>query len=330
MKSNSLLLSILFSLNIFASNAIIYSQPAWSQESAVASKKKIALVLGGGGARGAAHIGVIKVLEENGMKPDIVVGTSMGAIVGGLYASGVPVDKLEKVTQDGSIKKAFRPIPIPLQMLKKGAKQILFWRKKSCAGFYSGESLAKFINNTAGDNNNKIENFPMRYAAVVVDLIDGKAYRLEKGDLGMAARASASLPPLFSPVCQDNHAYADGGMKANVPVVPAREMGADYVIAVNVDEYIKPIEESGLHTYNGLTNRMTSIIITARDESVMKQADVVLQPDVAGIPIISVADKDYTKAMDAGEFVARSKLTELKKIFALRDGANMKLGSKPE
>lgn len=325
MKVKSSLLSIFLCLNFVSG-----TKPIFAQDNK--GKKTVALVLGGGGARGAAHIGVLKVLEENGMRPDIVVGTSMGAIVGGLYAAGVPIDRLEKVTQDGSIKRAFRPIPVPLQLMKKGAKQIIFWRKKSCAGFYSGQSLANFINKTAGDDNNKIENFRMRYAAVVVDLRDAKAYRLEKGDLGMAARASASLPPLFSPVCQDEHAYADGGIRANVPVIPAREMGADYVIAVNVDEIIKPIEENQLYTYNDLTNRMTSIIITARDESVMKQADVVLQPDVAGIPIISVADKDYTKAMNAGELVARSKLAELKKVFALRDATNpnLKLGTKVE
>lgn len=323
MKLKPILLTLFLGVNTIAQGL-----PAWSQNDS--GKKTIALVLGGGGARGAAHIGVIKVLEENGMRPDIVVGTSMGAIIGGLYACGVPIDKLEKVTQDGSIKRAFRPVPISLQIMKKGAKRLVFWRKKSVAGFYTGESLAKFINQTVGDENNKIENFPMRYAAVVVDLQDAKAYRLEKGDLGMAARASSSLPPLFSPVCQDGHAYADGGIRANVPVIPAREMGADYVIAVNVDEIIKPIEEKDLYTYNSLTNRMTSIIITARDETVMKQADVVLQPDVAGIPIISVEDKDYTKAMEAGVIVARSKLDELKKVFAMRDGANMKLGSKLE
>ncbi len=323
MKVKSTALSLLLCLNYIFANDQVFAQDS-------AEKKTVALVLGGGGARGAAHIGVLKVLEENGMRPDIVVGTSMGAIIGGLYAAGVPIDRLEKVTQDGSIKRAFRPIPVPLQVLKKGAKHVIFWRKKSCAGFYTGESLAQFINKTAGDDNNRIENFQMRYAAVVVDLRDAKAYRLEKGDLGMAARASSSLPPLFSPVCQDGHAYADGGIRANVPVIPAREMGADYVIAVNVDEIIKPIEENHLYTYNGLTNRMTSIIITARDESIMKQADVVLQPDVAGIPIISVADKDYTKAMNAGELVARAKLSELKKIFAMRDNSNVKLGSKVE
>lgn len=297
---------------------------------AEAKKKTVALVLGGGGARGAAHIGVLKVLEENGLRPDIVVGTSMGAIIGGLYSAGVPVDKLEAVTQDGSIKRAFRPIPIPLQVMKKAANQLFFWREKKCAGFFSGVSLANFINKTAGEDHNKIENFPIKYAAVVVDLRDAKAYRLEKGDLGMAARASASLPPLFTPVCQDGHSYADGGIRANVPVIPAREMGADFVIAVNVDEKIKPIEENVLHTYNGLTNRMTSIIITARDEPMMKQADVVLQPDVAGIPIISVENEDYSAAMNAGEKIAREKLSELKKVFALRDGPSVQLGSKPE
>lgn len=314
---------------LLVSNLCSLALPALCAES---KKKTVALVLGGGGARGAAHIGVLKVLEENGLRPDIVVGTSMGAIVGGLYASGVPVDKLEAVTQDGSIKRAFRPIPVPLQIAKKAANKLFFWRERSCAGFYSGVSLAKFINNTAGDENNKIENFPIRYAAVVVDLRDAKAYRLEKGDLGMAARASASLPPLFTPVCQDGHSYADGGIRANVPVIPAREMGADYVIAVNVDEMIEPIEENVLHTYNGLTNRMTSIIITARDEPVMKQADVVIQPDVAGIPIISVENKDYSAAMRAGEKTARKLLPEIKKFFALRDapGGTMQLGAKPE
>ncbi len=322
MNVKSLLVASLIAMNMSAS--II---PA----NAEVKKKTVALVLGGGGARGAAHIGVIKVLEENGLRPDIIVGTSMGAIIGGLYASGVPVDKLEELTEDGSIKKAFKPIPVSLQIMKKGAKHLVFWRKKTCAGFYSGESLEKFINNTIGEKHNLIENFPIRYAAVAVDLCDAKAYRLEKGDLGRAARASASLPPLFSPVCYEGRAYADGGIRSNLPVIPAREMGADYVIAVNVDEIIKPIEEKVLHTYNGLTNRMASIVITARDEPVMSKADMVLRPEVAGIPIISVASEDYKKALEAGENIARSKLVEIKKIFAFRDGnVNMKLGVKPD
>lgn len=279
-------------------------------------KKKVALALGGGGARGAAHVGVLKVLQKNNLKPDIIVGNSMGSIIGGLYCAGVPIEEIEVLIKNGEVKKAFKPVPVSIQFLKKTVQFFKFWDKQKYPGFYSGESLEAFINEQVDENHKNIENCSPKFAATAVDLVDGNAYRLEKGSLAKALRASSSFPPLLKPVEIEGKVFTDGGIRSNVPTFSAKGMGADYVIAVNVDEKIKKIKPSKLGSYTKLLNRLTSIIIYLRDKELLKQADLVIQPDVSGISLISVDQEDYEKALNAGEKATRAILPELKKIFA--------------
>ena len=283
------------------------------------ARPRIALALGGGGARGAAHIGFLKVLEENGLVPDVVVGSSMGALVGALYCSGVPLDRIEEMAVTGRIRKAFMPLPMPLQMMKRALKFVLLMRSKF-PGIYSGEELAEFIDEETGDEEKRIEELKIPLAVVVVNLLDGQAYRVTEGDLGDYVRASCSLPPLLKPMEVEGMVVADGGIRANLPTFPARAVGADLVIGVNVDETLdREIDSSEITTYNGLGNRLASILVAMRDEFHSVKADLVIQPNLSGISIVSVSNKDYRRAVVEGERAAQKALPELRKIFQVRD-----------
>lgn len=282
--------------------------------------RRIALVLGGGGARGAAHIGVLKVLEEHNIKPDMIVGNSMGSVIGALYCAGTPLSKIEKLCSDGSVKKAFLPTPIPVQMVKKALRpRIPFKKSKNrFPGIYTGKKLQEFINETVGEDHQRIESLPIPLAITTVNLLDGKAYRFTKGNLGLMVRASCSLPPMLKPVKFENMVLADGGIRANLPTLTARDLGADIIIAVNVDEKLDTVKQDEVQDLTGLANRVATIVLAVRDEQFSKEADLVIQPDVAGISIVSKADEDYHKAVEAGRVAAIESLPALRKILDLR------------
>jgi len=285
---------------------------------------RIALVLGGGGARGAAHIGVLKVLEEHRIIPDMIVGNSMGSVIGALYCAGIPLTKIEKLCSDGSVKKAFLPTPIPLQMIKKALRpRIPFKKSKNrFPGIYTGKKLEEFINETVGEDHQRIESLPIPLAITTVNLLDGKAYRFTKGNLGLMVRASCSLPPMLKPVKFENMILADGGIRANLPTFTARDLGADIIIAVNVDEKLETVKQDEVQDLTGLANRVATIVLAVRDEQFSKEADLVIQPDVAGISIVSKADEDYHKAVEAGRVAAVESLPALRKILDLRTAEN--------
>ena len=176
----------------------------------------MALVLGSGGARGSAHVGVLKVLNEHGIHPDAIVGSSMGAEVGGAYAAGVSVEDMAAIWRSahfGTVVKNFLPT-IP-------------W-----SGWCSGREKIRFLRRLLGDVT--IEELPLTYAAVATDLESGLPYPITKGPLARAIRASISVPGLLTPVWIDGHLLIDGGVSDPVPVNVARQLGAEVVVAVDV------------------------------------------------------------------------------------------------
>jgi NTE family protein len=279
-------------------------------------RPKLGIALGGGGTRGAAHIGVLRVLEQEGIKPDIVVGNSMGSIIGSLYCAGVPLDKIEKLVVDGRLRKAYAPLPVPLQILKKASGKLLIFSKKKQPGFYDGQGLADFINENVPEDKRQIENLSPTFAAVVTNLLDGKAYRLTKGELGQAVRASATLPPILRAVEIDGNLYADGGIRANMPTYPARAMGADVLIAVDVNEPLKKLKPKDLMNYAKTGNRMTSIVLACADELHLKVADYIINPKVAGISLLSKKEEDFKLAIAEGEKAAREMVPRIKTKLA--------------
>lgn len=179
---------------------------------------KIGLALGSGSARGWAHIGVIRALEEEGIKPDIVTGCSIGSLVGAAYAGGY-LDVLEKWVRDLSFWDVVRLLDIKL-----------------VGGFIEGQSLMSSFEDKIKNIN--IEELPIPYAAVATDLTSGREVWLQTGHLPDAVRASIALPGLFSPLKSEGRWLLDGGLTNPVPVSICRAMGADLIIAVNLNSDI--------------------------------------------------------------------------------------------
>jgi len=179
-------------------------------------KKQIALVLGGGGARGLAHVGVIKAIEENHIPIDIITGTSIGAMVGGFYAAGVDVKSMEKIVSD-----------VDKMMVAK-----ILMPKFFGPGFIDNKKVKDFIKSFVGDV--KIEDLEISFAAVATDFITGEEVVFRKGLLVDAIMASVAIPAVFQPVFHGNRYLLDGGLSNPLPVSVALGMKANTVIAVNV------------------------------------------------------------------------------------------------
>lgn len=175
----------------------------------------VGLALGSGGNRGFAHIGVIKVLEENNIPVDIVAGTSAGSVVGALYAGGFHAKELEQLA---------------LKLDEKELRDFEF----SIHGYIRGERLQDFINQAL--KNRTIEQLDKPFAALATELSSGKVYAFNHGNTGLAVRASSSIPGVFQPVTINDSKYVDGALKNPVPVNIAHKMGADIVIAVDVSQ----------------------------------------------------------------------------------------------
>lgn len=186
-------------------------------------KKHIALVLGSGGARGLAHIGVIKALEESQIPINIITGTSIGAFVGGVYAAGINVAEMEKIVRE-----------VDKMMVAK-----IFIPKFFAPGLVDNKRVIEFIKELVGDI--KIENLNIPFAVVATDLITGEEIIFSKGLLANAIMASISIPTIFNPMYIDNRYLIDGGLCNPLPISVAKKMGAHKIIAVNVSPNPKRI-----------------------------------------------------------------------------------------
>ena len=256
---------------------------------------KVALVLGGGAARGFAHIGAIKALEAQGIVPDLVVGTSAGAVVGALYAAGNGGFELQKLA---------------IQM-EEG--QVSDWSLPD-RGVIRGEALQNFINNAIGQR--PLEKLPRLFGVVATDLQSGEAMVFRIGNTGMAVRASSSVPGVFQPVKINGREYVDGGLVSPVPVKAARDMGADFVIAVDISD--QPRHGSTKSTIDVLLQTF-AIMGQSIGRYELRGADVVIRPQTAGIT--STGFQDRHLAVLEGERAVAAVLPEIKvKLARLREG----------
>ncbi len=254
-----------------------------------AVKPKLALVLGGGAVRGFAHIGVIKVLEAQGIVPDMVVGTSAGSVVGALYAAGFSGFELQKIA------------------FKLEEDSVGDWTIPD-RGFIKGEALQGFINKSV--QNKPIEKLKKPYAAVATDLQSGEMAVFSKGNTGMAVRASSSVPGLFQPVTINGHDYVDGGLVSPVPVNAARTLGADVIVAVDISGKPKYRKVEGVTDVLLQTFGIMGQVISRRD---LQDADVVIQPNTGSVGPADFAKKhevilEGEKAAQAALPVIRQKL----------------------
>ncbi|HEX4440568.1 MAG TPA: patatin-like phospholipase family protein, partial [Thermoanaerobaculia bacterium] len=256
---------------------------------------KVGLALGGGGARGMAHIGVIRRLEELHIPIDYIVGTSMGSIIGGLYACGYTPDEMEKLIKSIHWESLFQDAPdrvdqsfrqkeddfdhlIPLEFglnLKKGGLVLP-------PGLIAGSKLGFILENaTLACTVPDFDHLRVPFRAVSTDIQTGKPYVISKGDLGRAIRASMAIPAIFTPVELDGHLLIDGGEAENLPVQTTRSMGADVVIAVNVGESGKELAEKPTNV-GGMISRLIDLPLQQNTQASAKLADIVINPNLEG------------------------------------------------
>lgn len=251
---------------------------------------KIGLALGGGAARGFAHIGVIKALEAQGIVPDIVVGTSAGSVVGSMYAygyNGFTLQKMAMEMDEASISDWALP----------------FFSKSS--GVLKGEALQSYVNKAV--HNLPIEKLKIPFGAVATDLKTGQPILFRRGNTGMAVRASSAVPSVFQPVSIAGKTYVDGGLVAPVPVRFAKEMGAEFIIAVNISSVTE-----AQATASSLDVLMQTFTIMGQrlNQHELKDADVVITPALGAMGSADFNGRNL--AVLAGEQAAASVMPQLK------------------
>jgi NTE family protein len=259
---------------------------------------RIGLALGGGAARGFAHIGVIKALESQGIVADVVVGTSAGSVVGAMYAAGNNGFTLQKMA------------------LEMDEATISDWSLplfSKSSGVLKGDALQAYVNRMVGQT--PIERLKKPFGAVATDLATGQAVLFQRGNTGTAVRASSAVPAVFQPVRINDKQYVDGGLVAPVPVRFARDMGADLVIAVNISQAVDG--QSGTGTIDILLQTV-SIMGQSINQFELKQADVVIRPDLPSMKGSDFAGRNL--AILAGEKAAMSAMPEIKqKLKAMQE-----------
>ncbi|MEE4216548.1 MAG: patatin-like phospholipase family protein [Xanthomonadales bacterium] len=279
-----------------------------TSENRETKRPRIGLVLGGGGAKGAAHIGVIRVLDELQIPVDCIAGTSMGALVGGTYAAGMPAAELEKETRAinwsetvGS-QGARDRMPINQKLQGTGYTNSLeFGLNKGGivlpGGLVKTQEIEETIRNLVNDARFKkdFDDLPIPFRAVATDMVSGEMVVLGSGDLSVAMRASMAVPGAFSPVLMGDQVLSDGGMVRNLPVDIARELCADVVIAVWLSTP-QPKAEN-LHTAVSLIGRSMSVMIEANEKA---QIATLTEDDIGiSVPMGDIGTGDFQRVPDA-------------------------------
>jgi NTE family protein len=253
-------------------------------------KIRVGLALGGGAARGFAHIGVIKALEAQGIYPEIVVGTSAGSVVGALYAAGNDGFALQKSAMEMD-EASISDWALPL------------FNKST--GVIKGDALQSYVNKAV--KNQPLEKLRLKFGAVATDLKTGQPILFQRGNTGQAVRASSSVPSVFQPVKIGERSFVDGGLVAPVPVRFAREMGADFIIAVNIS------------TQADVQATVSSVDVLLQSFSIMgqrlnhyelKDADIVIQPALGKMAGNDFASRNL--AILAGEQAAAAVMPQIK------------------
>lgn len=331
MNSSCLRIALLFRtyvLTIFAclSIALLAVPSARAQQPVVQGRKRIGLVLEGGGALGFAHIGVLQWLEEHHIPVDDVAGTSMGGLVGGLYASGESpreiaqfVDGIDWPTVLGG------QAPFDTLSFRRKEDRVAFPNRLEF-GFKHGFGLPSGLNSGAGVgllldramlpyyDLKSFDDLPIPFRCVATEMVSGTAHVFHDGSLSQAMRATMSIPGVFAPVTHGTEVYSDGAAVDNLPVDVARKMGAQIVIAVYLDT--GTVDRKSLNSLVGVAGRNLSIMIAANEKENLKNADILLNADVS-----KFASGDFTKSEEIipqGYKVAQAHAAELEK-YALND-----------
>src|SRR5215212_5119822 len=278
---------------------------------------RTALVLSGGGAKGIAHIGVLRVLDSLGIRPDLVVGTSMGAVVGALYASGYSgreLDSLVRVVPLAALFRTYQPLaPRSLGVLQP----LVLWEQGDwgfalqSASVVEAEanallSAAMLRGNLLARGN--FDSLPIPFRAVATDLAHREAVVLRSGDLAQAVRASAAVPLLFAPERRNGRFLTDGGLSANIPVAVARAEGAERVIVVDATEH--PSDSTVDYSPLLVADRLVQFLFQQRPDS-LAAGDVLGRPEVEGFTSLNFSRRNIERLIDHGVAAAASVLPRM-------------------
>ncbi len=286
-------------------------------------KLKIGLVLGGGGARGLAHIGVLQVLQAYGINVDIVAGTSMGAIVGAVYAQHPDADFVERKFRDflnsdqynllGDVRlrkvKAYEPEHLLQQLSREIKRRVVINIAAQRRSLLKAERLVTFLENLVEDS--KIENFTLPFACTAVDLNSGDEVIFKKGDIYPALAASAAIPGFLPPVESDGRLLVDGSVTNNFPIDIVREMGADVVLAVNVsagfdaEESVSNVIDIILRSNAAATKKINTITL--------RSADFVITPPIGKVHWAEFEEIDFL--IDKGKAETQRSVGALKNLI---------------
>ncbi len=271
---------------------------------------KITLVLGGGGCKALAQIGVLKVFEQNHIPINYIVGTSAGAVIGALYAANKPLVDIEELAIDGKLQGAmnpnitFRLITLPLvKLIHLG---------KIYAGLTSGAKLEKFLRKDLPED---FSNLKIPFAAVATDLESGNTCMITSGNLPKAVVASSAVPILVRPVTINSTIFIDGGIKANLPTNCAELTGADLIVAVPADTPIRPVKKRKFRSMRELTTRIIDIMEVEMDKHRWEKADLVIYPSIADTPAITKDPQIIKDTISAGEAAATEALPRLRNLM---------------
>jgi NTE family protein len=300
----------------------------------MANKKKIGLVLGGGGARGLAHIGVIRQLEKAGIVPDIIVGASMGAVIGGAYALFADAEILEKKVLELVKNKDLSKLEslaaprteeekeIVFQRLATFVSKLLLWNLRAVKGSITDGIKIKEIINRLIDAK-KFSETKIKFACTAIDINWGKEVLFTEGFLSDAIFASISIPGVFPPIKQGDKMLVDGGIINMVPVAVAEKLGADITIAIDASLDIKPTEFKHGHDILFRTEMIKEKEI---GELKMQSADIIIRPDVGGYSWARFSKIDLI--IKEGEKAAKEKISEIKKVIKGNNSLFSKISNK--
>ncbi|MBS2096929.1 patatin-like phospholipase family protein [Carboxylicivirga linearis] len=292
------------------------------EKETVATRPKVGLVLSGGGAKGLAHIGVIKVLEEAGIKPDYISGTSMGSIIGGLYACGYSPQEMDSIVRNidwSVILSDMVPLTdvVPIEKGDYNRFQLEFDISRNGlrmpSGMVRGQRISELLSELTWHVSD-IESFddlPIPYRCVAADLIRGQTHVFDSGDMMLAMRSSMAIPTVFTPVLLDSMYLVDGGVLDNFPVKTALNMGADIIIGVNVGNEDLPTMED----LNSITKVLLNSAMIGSNQAVMESigsCHYLITPKLD--PFTASSFFDGIAIMERGETAARLQFDAFKQL----------------
>ncbi len=310
---------------------------------AEAQRKKVGVVLSGGGAKGVAHIGVLQVLEKAGIPVDVIVGTSMGSIVGGLYAIGYSADQLDSLVrvQDWMflLSDKVNRYDLPFGEKEQDGKYLLslpFDRgKKRPSGFISGQNVYNLFSDLTVGYHDSLDflQLPIPFACVAADLFHREEIVMTSGNLVQAMRASMAIPGVFTPVRTDNRVLVDGGILNNFPTDVARRLGAEIVIGVDVQADL--MKEDKLASVSGVIPQIINLLCMNKHEENVQLADLVIRPDVKGYSAASFSARSIDSLLARGKVAALQQWSGIMQVKELigkpeRPGREMPQAPRPD